>query len=120
MATQKSSKRILNSLLELQGVSAVTVIGRDGFVIESASASDIDLDALGSVVSTGYGSSEVMAKEMTLGKIGQIMIECDNGKILVADCGDSAVLAIITNANAVIGNIRHNVTKMVKDLAAVI
>ena len=120
MASAKSSKKILNNLLALQGVSAVAVIGRDGFVIESESKSDIDLDALGAVVSTGYGSSEVMASEMNLGNIAQTMIECEQGKILMADCGGHSVLAVIADSNAIIGNVRHNITKVIGDLAAII
>jgi hypothetical protein len=116
----KSSKKIINNLLALQGVSAVAVIGRDGFVIESESKSDVDLDALGAVVSTGYGSSEVMATEMNLGKIAQTMIECEEGKILIADCGESSILSVITNSSAIIGNIRHNISKVIDDLAAII
>ena len=56
MAAQKSSKKLLTTILELQGVNAVTIVGRDGFVIESAVRSEIDLDALGAVVSTGFGT----------------------------------------------------------------
>jgi len=120
MAAQKSSKKILTNLLTLQGVNAVAVIGRDGFVIESDYKTDIDLDALGAVVSTGYGSSEIMASEMNLGKIDQIMIECDEGKILMADCGGHSVLAVITNSNAIVGNVRHHITKIIDDLTAAI
>jgi len=119
MATQKSPKKILNTLVDLQGVTAISLIGRDGFVIESASHSEIDLDALGAVVSTGFGSSEIMASELNLGTINQTMIECDEGKILMADCGD-AILAVITDETAIIGSIRHYVGKVISELAAII
>lgn len=119
MATARSAKKILNSLLNLQGVNAVTVVGRDGFVIESETSGDTDLDALGAIVSTGYGASEVMALEMELGSLNQTMIECESGKILMADCGD-AVLAVITDGEAIIGNIRHNIAKVIDELAEAI
>lgn len=115
MAAAKDPKKILGSLLNLQGVKAVTVVGRDGFVIESESTNETDLDAMGAIVSTGYGASEVMSTEMELGSLNQTMIECEQGKIMMADCGD-AVLAVITSNEAIIGNIRHNISKVIDDL----
>jgi len=119
MATQKTPKKILNNIVDLQGVTAVSLVGRDGFVIESASHSEVDLDALGAVTSTGFGASEVMANELNLGNINQTMVECEAGKILMANCGD-AVLAVITDDTAIIGSIRHNIAKIVPELAAII
>lgn len=119
MATQKSPKKILESIVDLQGVKAVSLIGRDGFVIESASHSEIDLDAFGAVASTGFGSSEIMAAELNLGNINQTMVECDEGKILMANCGD-AILAVITDQKAIIGSVRHQIGKIVPELAAII
>jgi len=116
MAIQKGSKKMLSTLLSLQGVQAVTIVGRDGFVIESQVKSDIDLDALGAIVSTGFGASEVMAKEIELGKIHQTMVECASGKILIADCGEQ-ILAVITDTNAVIGSVRHHILKVIEELA---
>ncbi|MBD3287185.1 dynein regulation protein LC7 [candidate division KSB1 bacterium] len=115
MAAKKTSTKLLNTLLDLEGVDAVTVVGRDGFVIENASNTDLDLDAVGAIVSTGFGASEVMAEEMNIGKITQTMVECDLGKIIMADC-DEAILAVITDSAAVIGKIRHNILKLIDDL----
>lgn len=119
MAAQKASKKILSSLLSLQGVTAVSVVGRDGFVIESEASTDVDLDALGAIVSTGFGASEVMAAELRLGRIQQTMVECELGKIIIADCGD-AILAVTTDQDAIIGSIRHNITKVISNLAKAI
>ena len=118
MATQKSSKKILNTLLGLQGVSAIAVVGTDGFVIDSEMNAEIDIDMLGAVISTGFGSTEIMASELKLGKINQNIIECDEGKILLSRCGD-VILGVITNPDAAIGNIRYNIMKVISDLASI-
>jgi len=115
MTTQKNSKKILSTLLSLQGVTAASVIGRDGFIIESESNTDVDLDALGAIVSTGFGASEVMAAELNLGKIQQTMVECDSGKIIMADCGDT-ILAVTTDKEAIIGSVRHHISKVIASL----
>ncbi|MBN2091311.1 roadblock/LC7 domain-containing protein [candidate division KSB1 bacterium] len=118
-ANEKDPKKILNNLVELPGVTAVTVIGRDGFIIESSSSDDVDLDALGAVVSTGFGAAEVMGTEIQLGYLTQTIMEYDLGKILTASCGDN-ILAVVTKPNAVIGSIRHQIKKVIADLSKLI
>jgi hypothetical protein len=120
MVSNKDSKSILNELVELPGVIAATVIGRDGFIIEcSASNTEVDLDALGAVVSTGFGAAEVMGTEIQLGYLTQTIMEYDLGKILTASCGDN-ILAVVTEPNAIIGNIRHQIKKNIAELTRLI
>jgi len=58
-------------------------VGRDGLIIESVTRSEIDLDALGAFISTGFGSTEVMGTELSLGYLLQSILEYDIGKILI-------------------------------------
>jgi len=118
-STTKDPKSILNNLVELPGVVAVTVIGRDGFIIDSSSTADVDLDALGAVVSTGFGAAEVMGTEIQLGYLTQTIMEYDLGKILTASCGDN-ILAVVTKPDAVIGSVRHHIKKVIADLGKLI
>jgi predicted regulator of Ras-like GTPase activity (Roadblock/LC7/MglB family) len=51
--------RILEDLLKVEGVSAVLLVGRDGFVIEKAG--DInDVDALGALSISLLGAAETI------------------------------------------------------------
>ncbi|MCI0512519.1 roadblock/LC7 domain-containing protein [candidate division KSB1 bacterium] len=120
MLKKKAAKDLLTDLIKLAGVQAATVIGRDGFVIDSVSNTDVDLEALGAVVSTGFGAAEIMGNEMVLGGLAQTLMEYDEGKILMAACGEDAILALVTNNNAVIGNLRHNIKKLILDLSHLI
>ncbi|MDZ7262243.1 MAG: roadblock/LC7 domain-containing protein [candidate division KSB1 bacterium] len=103
-------------MVELAGVTGAAIVGRDGFVIESVTSGDVDLEALGAIVSTGFGAAEIMGTEMKLGYLTQTMFEYDVGKILMASCGDS-VLAIVTDTSAVVGNVRHHIRKNIAELA---
>jgi len=53
-------KPLLEEFLKIEGVSAAVVVGRIGFVIESAVSGKIDIEALGAMASTGLGTSEAM------------------------------------------------------------
>ena len=55
-------RQILEEFLQGEGVTAAVVVGRDGFVIESAVSGNLDIDAIGAMVSTGLGSAEAMGE----------------------------------------------------------
>ncbi|MBN1348047.1 roadblock/LC7 domain-containing protein [candidate division KSB1 bacterium] len=115
----KDPRRILNLLLQLPGVSSVAIVGRDGFVIDSVSGDEVDLDALGAVISTGFSSKEVMGTELNLGFLTHAIMEYDVGKILTASCGEH-ILAVVTEPGAIIGHIRHNIKKHIIELGKLI
>lgn len=103
---------VLGELAKIPGVNGAVVVSRDGFVIEGAAATEgVDLEAVGAVVSAGIGASEVMGQELNVGSLAQSMIEYANGFIVVTLLGDAAVLAIVAELSAHLGNIRHQVKK---------
>ena len=120
MIKKKTPLDYLYGLINLGGVKAVTVIGRDGFVIECAAIKNIDLEALGAVVSTGFGASEVMGEEILLGNLGHTIMEYLDGKILTSPCGSDAILAVVTNNDAILGSVRHNMQKVASELDEII
>ena len=59
----------------MEGVSAAVVVGRDGFVIESAVSGKVDIEALGAMASTGLGTSEAMGSTLGKGELLQMLVE---------------------------------------------
>ena len=106
----------LMDLLGISGVTAAAITSRDGFIIECVSETDIDLEAIGAVIASGFGASEVMGSELILGYLNQCILEYDTNKILMASINDY-ILAVITEGNAMIGQIRYNIQKSVKEIA---
>src|SRR5216684_8297192 len=74
---------ILDGLLKVDGVTAALVIGRDGFVIESAAAHPIDADAVAAIAASSLAAAEAMGEEMKLGALGSILIEYEIGPVAV-------------------------------------
>jgi uncharacterized protein len=111
----KSVKESLAEFLRIDGVSAVAVVGRDGFVIESASKMKLDMDALGAVVASAIGASEMVGKDFAMGKLEQYLLEFEMGKAIIAAAGED-ILVLTTDANAVIGSVRYAVKKGIDGL----
>jgi uncharacterized protein len=111
----KTVKEALAEFLSIDGVSAVAVVGRDGFVIESASKMRLDAEALGAVVASAIGASEMVGRDFNMGKLEQYLLEFETGKAIIAAAGDD-ILVLTTDANAVIGSVRYAVKKGVEGL----
>ena len=105
-------KELLTELVEVQGIQSAVVVGRDGFVIDGVSrGGGLDADAIGAVISTGVGSSEVMGNELAVGDLTQGMFEYSDGLIVMALLGVDAILAVVADLKANIGNVRFQLKK---------
>jgi hypothetical protein len=108
-------KDMLNELVNVEGINSAVVVGRDGFVIDGITAGiGLDSDAVGAVISTGIGSSEVMGRELEVGAMTQGMVEYSDGLIVMALLGSDAILAVVADLNANLGNVRFQIKKRVK------
>lgn len=111
-------KRLLGELVRIDGVTTAVVVGRDGFVIDSASAGGaVDTEAIGAVISTGVGSAEVMGGELELGAMTQSMFEYDGGIIVMSLAGHDAILAVVAQLEANLGNVRYQVKKRLPEIS---
>ena len=105
-------RELLEELVTVQGIGTAVVVGRDGFVIEGVSqGGQIDTDAVGAVISTGIGSSEVMGRELAVGDMSQAMFEFNDGMIVLALLGYDAILAVVADLKANLGNVRYQLKK---------
>lgn len=110
-------KVLLTELLNVEGINSAVVVGRDGFVIDGISAgTGLDADAVGAVISTGIGSSEVMGRELGVGSMTQSMFEYSDGLIVMALLGMDAILAVVADLNANLGNVRFQIKKRLQQI----
>lgn len=109
-------KAILEELLGVPGVQTAVVIGWDGFTIDSASAEEMDVEAVGAVISSGIGSGQIMGSELGLGELEQAMFEYEKGLIIFSGIGDRAILAVVAEPEGNLGFIRYQVRKQVPRL----
>jgi predicted regulator of Ras-like GTPase activity (Roadblock/LC7/MglB family) len=102
-------------------VKAAVVVARDGFVIEGVTSTGaLDADTLGAAVSTELGSAEIVGREMLVGKMTQAMTEYEDGVIFVSLLGADAVLAVVANHGANLGNVRYQVRKRTPQIELVL
>jgi predicted regulator of Ras-like GTPase activity (Roadblock/LC7/MglB family) len=112
----RDSSEVMNSLLEVPGVDAVVVVGRDGFVIESAgSSSRVNIEELGASLAHAINGIEEMGGELNVNTFQDMFIEYGRAVIMCRPVGD-AVAALITPDASKLGVIRHKTKKLFVEL----
>jgi predicted regulator of Ras-like GTPase activity (Roadblock/LC7/MglB family) len=115
--TMAQLRELLRELTTVQGIKSAVVVGRDGFVIDGVTeGTGLDADAVGAVISTGIGSSEVMGRELDVGAMTQGMVEYEGGLIVMALLGADAILAVVADLNANLGNVRFQIKKRLQQV----
>lgn len=102
----------------MEGVSAAVVVGRDGFVIESAVSGKVDIEALGAMASTGLETSEAMGKTLEKGELSQVLVELENGSIILSPLSGDEMIAIVADTTSNVGRVRYELKKTKERIVA--
>jgi len=114
---ERDSTAVMNDLLTIPGIDAVVVVGRDGFVIESAGNSTrINIDELGASLAHAINGIEEMGTELKINLFQDMFIEYGRAVILCKPVGD-AIAAVIAPDASKLGIIRHKTKKYFEELA---
>ncbi len=112
-----SIRAILTEFTRLQGVTAVCLVGRDGFLLDSLANRGIDTEMVGAIASNCYGASESMGKQLGKGAMALSMSEFERGPVMFSPVGEDSLLVIIAEKDANLGMIRMKLKKEVLALA---
>ncbi len=112
----KTSTQFLEELLSLEGVKAVVVIGRDGFVIESVGgAMAIQLDALGASEAGAIMRIGNTGAALEIDKYQDLFVEYGKAMIMCVPIGD-AIVTIVASDSSTLGMIRYKFKKLIPSL----
>jgi predicted regulator of Ras-like GTPase activity (Roadblock/LC7/MglB family)/ActR/RegA family two-component response regulator len=114
-----SLKDILNEFAKLQGVNAVCLVGRDGFLLDSIARSGIETEMVGAIASSGFGSAESMGRQLGKGELSMSMLEFESGPVMFSPVGEDAFLVVVADKEANLGMVRLKLKKYCHQLATV-
>ncbi len=104
-------RRILEELVATGTVRSCLVVGRDGFIIETAGDESGQLEAVGAIAPSSLGAAEVIGLELAQGPMAQAMFEFEKGAILMSAVGSDAILVSILPSAANLGKARYDIRK---------
>lgn len=113
-------KTTLSTLAALPGVSLAVLVDREGFLIESAGEMLLEAEVAGALAACLAESSGGIGSELGQGALLSLIVEYDNGVVLLNGVGRGALLALVLRDPAVLGKVRYYVKKALPDLLEVV
>lgn len=112
-----TSAEVLQMFLEIPGLQAICIVGRDGFVLDMAgNPGRVNQDALGASVALVYKGVEDMGKDLAVLPTQTVTIEYAGAMIICLPVGD-AIAAALCPDNKTLGVIRHKVKGLLGEVA---
>jgi len=103
-----SPRDILARLIEVPGVRATVLVGREGLLIESAGRGDERLcEALGALGASALGATEALGAELGAGPTVGVVLEYDDALVTVDPIGEFATVVTLAENAASLGRVRH-------------
>jgi predicted regulator of Ras-like GTPase activity (Roadblock/LC7/MglB family) len=84
-------------------IEASAVVTGDGLTLASVLGDSVDPDRFGAMCASLLALADRAAQEIARGQLKQVLIEGDNGTMLLVYAGDAAVLAVAARPSANLG-----------------
>ncbi|WXG43318.1 MAG: roadblock/LC7 domain-containing protein [Promethearchaeati archaeon SRVP18_Atabeyarchaeia-1] len=99
-------QRVLKSLGDgTPGVEASAIVSVQGLPIASAMPKDVDDSIIAAMSAAILGVSERAASELARGKLQQILIQGDQGYVILKHAGEDALLTVMAKSDSNLGMI---------------
>lgn len=115
---------LLNQLLEIRGVTSAAVVRGDGELLEKASQRQVDITFVTGLLASSLASSRVLAGLLGDGEIIQIMLEYEQGPVLLTPLptgqtqGEGYLLVVTLDAVGNLGRARFQLRKLLPNIVA--
>jgi predicted regulator of Ras-like GTPase activity (Roadblock/LC7/MglB family) len=121
VAIDKLIRPILRKLNSSSGqIEASSVMSRDGIGVASVLADGVDPDRLGAMCASLLSLADTTANELQRGKVNQLLLEGENGYVLIIHVGTKAVLGIVTRKNANLGMVFVEAKKTAEEILRIL
>ncbi len=100
-------KDVLNKFRAVNGVELALVIDSDGKPIDSFNRSNMDLNEVAAVASTGLQMTGALGGAASRGQTRQAILEFTGGTIVLEPLSDDALIVIVASDSSSIGRIRY-------------
>ena len=111
-------------LEELKGssadVEASALISTDGLMIASALPAGMDEDRVGAMSAALLSLGERTARELARGSLERVLVQGEDGYVIMTAAGEEAVLTVLAKSNAKLGLIFLDIKRAAEALSKLI
>ncbi len=100
-------KDVLNKFRVINGLELALVVDTDGTPIDSFNRSNMDLNEVAAVASTGLQMAGALGGAASRGQTRQAILEFTGGTIVLEPLSDDVLLVVVASDSSSIGQIRY-------------
>ena len=112
--------KLLADLKNVGGVMACAAASRDGLLIRSLMQNERYIESLAAMSATILGAAETATTHVEMGIPTRIIVESDNGKLIVVGAGSKALLILLANRDSGLGLILIELDKSAQKLKEIL
>lgn len=101
----------------MDGVQWAVLADREGFVVEATTHAGVDADVAAALSACLAESSSGLGRELGRGALHGLILEYENGMVVVYGVGSAGLLAVGLGESAVLGKVRYVAKKTLPELA---
>ena len=109
-------KATLAQLAAVPGVRQAVIVDREGFLIETAGEVGVGAEVTGALAACLAESSEAIGREMGQGALSSMILDYEDGMVLLNRAGTAAILAVVLRDETALGKVRYHVKKALPEL----
>jgi predicted regulator of Ras-like GTPase activity (Roadblock/LC7/MglB family) len=96
---------VLSDLRRAGGIRAAAVVSREGILIASDLPPEVHAETFAAMAAIMLGAAETAALEMNEATPDRLIVETDEGRLVVAGAGERMMLVTLTDARTGLGHI---------------
>jgi predicted regulator of Ras-like GTPase activity (Roadblock/LC7/MglB family) len=107
---------VLRQFAAIEGVQWAVLADREGFLLDASSEDVVSAEVAGALSACLAESSEGLGRELGRGPLHGMILEYEQGMVVLYGVGASALLAIALAEPTVLGKVRYYAKKAVPEL----
>ena len=107
---------VLSDLRRAGGIRATAVVSREGIPIASDLPPEVHAETFSAMAAIMFSAAETAALEMNESTPDRLIVETDEGRLVVAGAGDRIMLVSLTDVKAGLGHVIIEMSRAVTRL----
>src|SRR5699024_11078450 len=103
MRTDQFQKMLVDLNGSTSDIEASALISVDGLMMSSAMPQGMDEDRVGAMSAALLSMGERTARELARGKLDRVLVQGEDGYVIMTSAGEEAVLTVLARPNAKLG-----------------
>jgi predicted regulator of Ras-like GTPase activity (Roadblock/LC7/MglB family) len=111
---------IIDEVREIGDIMAFALVRRDGIMITHGLMDGADPKMIAAMTAAISGTAELATEQLRQGRFLRTIVECEQGKILITDAGQKALLVSLVFFDANLGLVLMQLEKIGKRIASML